>query len=512
MNESNKRIAKNTGFLYFRMLFAMLISLYTSRVILQELGVDDYGIYQSVGGIVGFLSFVISALNTGTSRFLTFELGAGDFEKLKRTFSTTLTIHILLTIAIIILAETVGLWFLHHKLIIPAERMGTAVYVFHISVLTAAFTMTQVPYNASIIAHEKIKIFAYVGIVDVVLKLVIAFLLKMGAIDKLKFYATLLFVLQVSVILFYRFYCNRHFRETKYKFVFDKSIFKPILSFSGWSLFANGAFALNNSGVLMLLNMFFSPAVVAARAISIQVNVAITQFVDSFRTAVNPQIVKRYAAGEHQSSKKLLLTSTKYAYFLMFALCLPVYLLADPILTLWLGDVPDYAVIFVQLILIQSLFQVLEISFYTALYTKGRLKENALLSPTLIFLQFPVIYFLFKAGHSPVVLSWINIISSAILAIVIKPALLVKVVGYRWSDIWSVFKSCLWVTCVTLPAPVLLNHLLDHHTIPHFLIILFATLGISMLSIYFIGMEKETQKAIRSYLSSFLRGLIKKGP
>lgn len=494
---NNKIIAKNTLFLYFRMMFTMLVSLYTSRVVLQVLGVDDYGIYQAVGGIVGFLSFINGALSTGTSRFLTFELGTGDFEKLKRTFSTTLTIHIGLAVLVVLLAETVGLWFLYNKMVIPAEKMEAAVYVYHISILTAVFTLTQVPYNASIIAHERMSVFAYVSIVEVTAKLLVVYLLNIGNFDKLKLYATLLFVVQIGLMLFYRIYCTRQFKETKYSFVYDKSILKSIAGFSGWSLFANASSALNSQGILLLLNMFFAPAVVTARAISIQVNMAASQFVNNFRTAVNPQIVKKYAAGDIDGSRQLLLSSTKYSYYLMFMLCLPICLLAHPILELWLGVVPEYTVIFLQLILIQSLFQVFDTSFYTALYAKGRLKENALISPTFGLVRFPIIYLLFKMGCSPVALSWASLITYAILGLIVKPILIVRIAEYRWRDILQVFKSCLLVTVAALPVPVYCSYCLDTTELMYDICILFITFISIAISIYTIGIDKATkQKAI----------------
>ena len=205
-NTNNKTIAKNTMFLYFRMMFTMVVALFTSRVILQKLGVDNYGIYQSVGGIVGFLSFVNSALSTGSSRFLTYALGEDDFEKLRKTFSTTLTIHIALAVLVVIVAETAGLWFLFNKLVIPADRMDATVYVFHLSILTAVFTLTQVPYNASIISHEKMSIYAYMSIFEVSAKLGICYLLSIGSFDRLKLYATLLLAVQISLMSFYRLY------------------------------------------------------------------------------------------------------------------------------------------------------------------------------------------------------------------------------------------------------------------------------------------------------------------
>lgn len=502
VTSSNKTIAKNTLFLYFRMIFTMVISLYTSRIILQKLGVENYGIYQSVGGIVGFLSFINGALSTGSSRFLTYELGTGNFERLKKVFSTTLSIHVLISFLVVIIAETVGIWFLYNKLIIPPERMDAAVYAFHISILTAVFTLTQVPYNASIIAHEKMSVFAYMSILEVLSKLSIVYLLSIGGYDKLKLYSTLLFIVQVGLMCVYRFYCIRHFKETVYHFIFDKGIFKEIAGFSGWSLFANASIALNSQGILILLNMFFNPAVVAARAISIQVNMAANQFVSNFRTAANPQIVKKLAAGDFLGSKKLLLASTKYSYFMMLIICLPVCLFAYPLLKLWLGIVPDYTVIFLQLIVVQSLFQVFDTSFYTALYAKGRLKENALLSPTLGLIMFPIIYILFRNGYSPVALSWASLVTYAVLGLIIKPILIVKIAGYQWRDILSVFKPCLLVTIIALPIPVILCYKIDITNMWNFMFVGFTTVTIILISIYLAGIDTSTKQRLWTYLKS----------
>lgn len=493
---NNKTIAKNTIFLYFRMMITMIVSLYTSRVILNTLGVEDYGIYQSVGGIVGFLSFINGALGTGSSRFLTYELGTGNFERLRRTFSTTLSIHIALALLIALVAETGGLWFISNKLIIPAEKMDAALYVYHISILTAVFTLTQVPYNASIIAHEKMSIYAYVSIFEVLAKLGVVYLLLIGPYDRLKLYATLLFCVQVGLMFFYRVYCVRNFKETRYKFCYDKNILKSIAGFSGWSLFANASFALNSQGILILLNMFFSPAVVAARAISIQVNMAANQFVSNFRTAANPQIVKKLATGDKQGSKKLLLSSTKYSYYLMFILCFPICLLAGPLLKIWLGIVPEYTVIFLQLIVIQSLFQVFDTSFYTALYARGRLRENALISPTFGLICFPLIFLLFKLGYSPVVLSWASLITYAILGLIVKPILIIKIAEYKWSDVLSVFRPCLLVTIVALPFPIFVNYWVDDYSLIKFICMVIFTVVVTAVVIYRVGIENDMRQKL----------------
>lgn len=496
MQSNNKTIAKNTLFLYFRMMFTMVISLFTSRIILQKLGVDDYGIYQAVGGVVGFLSFINGALSTGSSRFLTYALGEGNVEKLKRTFSTTLNIHILIAILIVIVAETVGLWFLYNKMVIAPGRILAAVYTYHLSILTAVFTLTQVPYNATIVAHEKMSIYAYMSIFEVSAKLLICYLLTIGGFDRLMMYATLLLGVQVGVMCFYRFYCTRHFEEARFSFSFDKKIFKEIAGFSGWSMFANASIALNSQGVLILLNMFFAPAVVAARAISLQVNMAANQFVSNFRQAANPQIVKKYAAGDYEGSKHLLLESTKYSYYMMYLIALPVCLLAYPLLKLWLGVVPDYTVPFLQLVIVQSLFQVFDTSFYTALYAKGRLRENALTSPTLGFMIFPITYVLFKLGYSPLVLSWTSLVVYAILGIIVKPCLIIKIVDYKYSEIWNVYRSCLVVTLVSIPIPIITYRLLDTSELLNFIIVGFVCFLSIGITVFFFGIDKAMRKKV----------------
>ena len=496
MQSNNKTIAKNTLFLYFRMMFTMVISLFTSRIILQKLGVDDYGIYQAVGGVVGFLSFINGALSTGSSRFLTYALGEGNVEKLKRTFSTTLNIHILIAILIVIVAETIGLWFLYHKMVIAPDRLSAAVYTYHLSILTAVFTLTQVPYNATIVAHEKMSIYAYMSIFEVSAKLLICYLLAIGGFDRLMMYATLLLSVQVGIMCFYRFYCTHHFEEARFSFSFDKKIFKEIAGFSVWSMFANASIALNSQGVLILLNMFFAPAVVAARAISLQVNMAANQFVSNFRQAANPQIVKKYAAGDYEGSKHLLLESTKYSYYMMYLIALPVCLLAYPMLKLWLGVVPDYTVPFLQIVIIQSLFQVFDTSFYTALYAKGRLRENALTSPTLGFMIFPITYVFFKLGYSPLVLSWTSLVVYAILGIIVKPWLIIKIVDYKCSEIWSVYRSCLIVTVASLPIPIIIYRLVDSTQVVYFILLGLVCLLSVALSAFFLGIDKEMRKKV----------------
>lgn len=487
---TNRTIAKNTIFLYFRMMATMLISLYTSRVVLQVLGISDYGLYAVVGGVVGMLSFINGALGVSTSRFLSFELGSGNAEQPGKTFSTLLNGHIILAAAVVVLAETIGLWFVYNKLGIPAERMKAAVWVYHISIITTAVSMTQIPYTAAIISREKMNVYAYTSIVEVALKLGVVYILKIIAYDKLVSYAVLIGAVSVGMALFYRFYCISRFPETRYRLILDKGVLRSVGGFSGWSLFGQISIAFNSQGMNIITNMFFGPTVVAARVISVQVNMAAMQFVSNFRIAATPQVVKKYAAGDHDGSKQLLLESTKLSFYLMLLLGLPIILLAEPLLQLWLGQAPDYAGIFLQLIIVQSLLTVFDQSFLVPLQAKGRLMENALTSPVVGIIKFWVVYLLFKSGSSPVALSYAGIVSMALISLVIKPFIVCKIVDYTFRDILSVFVPCLKVCVLGVPIPILASHYLDSGIVGSALV-LFISVTCVLVAVYFFGISAD---------------------
>jgi Na+-driven multidrug efflux pump len=476
-------------------MFTMMVSLYTSRVILQVLGVDDYGLYAVVGGVVGMLAFLTNALSTGSARFLTFELGKNNPEHLHLTFNTTFSIHILLSIIIVLLAETVGLWFVYNKLEILPERLDAAVFAYHFSILTCIIAILQVPYNASIISHEKMNVFAYVSIFEGLAKLGIVYILLVGEFDKLKLYAVLICSVQIFVALFYRWYCIHHYPETHYKLTVDKNIFREISAFSGWSLFASGSIALNVQGIAIITNMFFGSAVVAARVISLQINSLLTTFVNNFRTAVNPQIVKKYAEGNLSDSENLVITSTKYTYYMMLFIALPLFFQADFILHLWLVNVPEYTVIFSQLIVIQCLFSAFDTGLYMSFYAKGRLRENALISPTVGFISFSIIYILFKNGYSPVSLSWVFLVNSAILGLIIKPYLAVKIANYSIKPVIKMFFSCFTVTVAAIPLPLILFYALNEG-VTKFLTVCSMSVLCVFVSVWLLGINKSMRVRI----------------
>lgn len=374
-SSNNKRIAQNTLLLYFRTLFTMLISLYTSRVVLNTLGVTDYGIYNVVGGVVAMFSVISSSLSSAVSRFITYEIGRGDFEKLKRIFSTSVNIQIGISLVIIALAETFGLWFLNTKMNIPDGRIGAANWVLQCSLLSFIINLVSVPYNACIIAHERMTAFAYISILEAVLKLVVVYMLLISTYDKLATYAVLLVAVALIVRLAYSFYCRRHFEESHYRFVYDKSLIKEMTGFAGWSFFGNGAYMLNVQGVDMLINIFFGVTLNAARGVASQVQNAVMQFVNNFTVAINPQITKSYAAGDMRYVCKLVCRGARFSYFLLFIFVVPLFCEADYVLKLWLKIVPEYAVMFLRLSLFGTLMTLLGNSMLTAIMATGNIKN-----------------------------------------------------------------------------------------------------------------------------------------
>lgn len=494
----NKRIAKNTIFLYFRTIVILIVSLYTSRVVLNVLGVDDYGTYNVVGGVVTLLAFLNAALSNGSSRFLTYEMGKGEGGNVNEIFQSSLLAHAVLAIIIAIIAETVGLWFVYNKLVIAPERLSAAIFTYHISVLTSLITIVQVPYTSMILAKEKMDYFAYVSVIDSVLKLLIVFLLPLWNFDRLELYAILLLFTQMIVSLFYVIYCINKFADTSLKnFKADINKIKEIVSFSSWSLFGNAAHALNGQGLTIVTNMFFNPAIVAARALSIQVNSAAMSMVQNLGLAANPQIVKLYSAGERDKSSNLLMNTARYSYMLILLISVPLITLCNEVLSVWLVEVPEYTVIFVQLILIQSLFFTLDTSFYTGLYACGRVRENALISPSLYFIQFIVVYFLFKAGCSPISLSIAGIITCAISGVIVKPILLNRFADYSFKRVYGCILKCMMTTLIVIPIPVIMV-VFREDSLGNFMIRAITSIAVTVAGILFVGLYPDEVKMAKN--------------
>jgi O-antigen/teichoic acid export membrane protein len=490
MQENNKRIARNTLFLYFRMLLTMGVSLYTSRVVLATLGIDDFGIYNVVGGIVAMFGFLNSTLASGTQRFLTFQLGKNDFDGLKKTFAAALNIHILLSIIILVLAETIGLWFLKTKINIPAGREYAAMWVYQFSVFAAMLSIIQVPYNASIIAHERMNVYAYVSIIDVVLKLVIVYLLVVSGIDKLITYSILIFVVSLIVMSIYRIYCTKQYNECRFGLVKDKPLYQSILIFSGWSIFGHGAAMGATQGVNILLNLFFGPAVNAARGVAVQVSNAITSFVANFQTAVNPQIVKLYAVGKMNELHILLFQSAKFSFCIIWMLFLPIILKLDIILHLWLVEVPEYTKLFCLLILIQSLISCIDQPFIKAIHAIGRMKSVNLTVGIVILLVLPVSYILLRLGFSAYVPFIIYIIAT-LLGSFIRLCYLYKWINLSILELAKkVYIPIISIIICTLPASIIINSFFINNILS-LIYMTIISVSLVLVSVYYIALNKQ---------------------
>ena len=397
-SSANKRIAKNTLVLYVRMLFTMGISLFTSRVILQTLGVEDYGISSVVGGVISMFTFINAAMVSSTQRYLNFELVRGDANQLRSVFSTSLQIHALIALAIIVLSETVGLWFLNEKLVIPEARMTAAMWVYQCSILSCAVSIMSTPYNAVIVAHEKMSAFAYISILDVSLTLLVVYLLVVLPFDKLIILAILNLLVQLFIRYIYTLYCHRHFPESYFQFRFNKTLFKEMFGFAGWSFWGNLAAILYTQGLNMMLNIFFGPIVNAARGIAVQVQSAVQQFVGGFQTALNPQITKNYASNNLPQMHSLMFRSARFSFLLLFFLSLPVLMETNFILTLWLKTVPDDAVVFTQIMICISLIYTTANPCVIANQATGKVKIYQMVVGGILLLILPISYVVLKLG------------------------------------------------------------------------------------------------------------------
>ena len=400
-SNNNKRIAKNTLLLYVRMLFLMVVSLFTSRVILNTLGVEDFGIYNVVGGIVAMFTIISGSLTSAISRFLTFELGKGDKDKLKTIFSTSVNIQLGLSAIIILIGEIVGIWFLNSQMNIPEGRMQAANYILQCSLGIFVLNLLSVPYNASIIAHEKMGAYAYISILDIILKLAVAYAIMLSPFDRLISYGVLLLAEAILIRLIYGIYSKRNFEECTYHLVYDKAVLKKMVSFAGWNFLGVTAGTLNTQGVNILMNVYFGVAVNAARGIAVQAGAAISQFVQSFTTAVNPQITKSYAAGDLEYMHTLVCQSSKFSAYLFLLMAIPLAVETPMIFEIWLKNPPEYAIIFFRLSLLGTLMDnVLANSLMTAIFATGDIKKYQVYVTIWGGMVFPLTWLAYLLGAS----------------------------------------------------------------------------------------------------------------
>lgn len=401
-SHDTKRIAKNTLAMYIRMAVTMVVGLYTSRVILNVLGVEDYGTYNVVGGVVSMFSLLTASMSASISRYLTFSLGKGDCDELRRVFSVSLEVQLFLAVVIVLAVEAVGVWFLNTQMKIPPDRLVAANWVMQCSLVSFVVGLLMVPYNASIISHERMNIYAYISIWDAVMKLVIVYALYVSPFDKLKSYAVLLLAVSTLTTSFYWLYCKRHFEECRFRVVRDKRLLKEMTSFAGWGMIGDGAWILNTEGVNILINMFFGVVLNAARGIATTVDNMVQNFVRNFMVALNPQIVKSYAAGDFDYMHRLIFMGAKYSYFLMLFFFIPISLETRTILTLWLKVVPDYAVAFTRLTLMSTMCLTLGNTMIPAVQATGKIRNYTIVMGLMALANFPLTWIAFALGASPI--------------------------------------------------------------------------------------------------------------
>ena len=463
--DNNKRIAKNTLLLYFRMLLMMFVTLFTSRVVLDKLGVTDYGIYNVVGGVVAMLGFLNSSMSNAVQRYLSFEIGKNNEAGVNRIFNVSLFAHVGIAVFVFVVMEIVGVWYLNTHMNIPAERMDAANWVLQCSIFTTLFTIVQVPYNAIIISKEQMGIYAYISILEVVLKLLVVYMLAIGNFDKLKLYSVLIMVVTIGIVMIYRFYCTRKYKEAKFKFIKDWNLLKQIVGFASWNMLGELAWVFTGQGVNIILNSFFGPVVNAARGLAEQVNGAVNRFVANFQTAVNPQLIKNYASDQLGEMKTLLFRSTRFSYYLLLALSLPIILKMDFILHLWLKEVPDYTTGFCQLVLVSSLVSTLSNLLAQVARAYGKIRNYQIIVSIFLFLNFPLSYIVLKFGGSPLSTMFVNIGINAMLLFV-RLRLTNRMIQMTYgSFIRNVLFPVIIVTAVALVIPLTIYFMLDNSII-----------------------------------------------
>lgn len=506
VSENNKRIAKNTVLLYVRTLFSQLLALYTSRKILEIIGIEDFGIYNVVGGVVVMLTFLNGSMGVATQRYLTIELGKNDMYAYNKAFSMACIIHVTIAILVFVVAETLGLYFLNTYLHIPSERMVAANWVYQVSILSVMLGIIQTPYNSSLMAHERMGVYAYVGIGDSLSRLLVVFLLLVITYDRLISYAFLLLGVQLISALIYRIYCIRHFDECKFHWIWDKSLFRAMLGFTGWNLFGTIAWILKDQGNNMLMNIFGGPLINAARGVSYQVSNAVQNLVNGFGTAVNPQLTKNYASEDKKGLQRLMFSSSRISFFLLLFIALPVMIEISYILHLWLVEVPEYSVLFTRIILLEALFNTLSGPLITSLLATGNIKWYQIIVGSIMLLNVPVSYLFLNLGFSietPLIVSLIIILLSTGARLwFCKNQLSMSISAY----VREVIKPVMIVFVFSSVLPLVIYATMECGLIRFIVTFVISVLSVS-LCVYFWGISKGEILFLQAFIKKRLGNL-----
>ena len=498
---NTKRIAKNTLMLYFRMFFLMILGLFTSRVVLHALGETDYGIYNVVGGVVALFTVISGALTTAVTRFITFEMGKGSEAQLNKVFSTAVNVQILLCAIIIILAEPIGLWFIDNRMTIEPDRIPAARLVMHFSLLSFVVNLMSVPQMASITAHEKMSAYAYIGILDGALRLAVALIISKASTDRLVLYAVLMAVALIIVRCAYGIYCRVNFPECRYRFIYDKSLIRQMFSFAGWSFIGSASGVLRDQGGNILVNIFFGPAVNAARAVAVQLNGAIQSFITNFMTAVNPQITKSYASGDHAYMFSLMRKSSRFSFYLLLILALPILFNTDSIMSVWLETVPAHSVLFVRLFLIFTLCESVSQPLITSMLATGNIRNYQIVVGGLQLLNLPVSYLCLKLGAAPESTVMVAIVISQI-CLAARLLMLEKMIGLSVKEFISrVYLNVIYVAAAAIVIPLIISFFLPDGILWTLLSVVVSALS-AALSVLFVGCTAVERNELVGFIRS----------
>lgn len=502
---NNSRIAKNTMALYIRMLLMMAVGFYTSRVILQILGEDDYGIQNVVGGLVAMFAFVNGAMSTSTSRHLTYELGVGSEDKIRQVFSASLYIHVVVALLLFVLCETIGLYFLYAKMQVPADRFEAALWVYHFAALTAVLNILSVPYNAAIIAHEKMTAFAYIAILDVIVKLAIVLVLPYIAFDNLKVYAVLLFLGQVVIQFVYMMYSKSKFDEVCFIPRYNKDLFKELISFAGWNLWGNMAVVLYNHGLNLLLNVFFGPVVNAARGVAYNAQLLICKFIANFQTALNPQITKSYVANDFEYMRKLVYVSSKYSFFIMLLIAVPLLVETPYFLELWLKNYPEYSVSFLRVMIFVSLVDALSNPLMVSAQATGDIKKYQMVVGGILLAILPLSYVALKMGLSPISVFVVQF-ACTVVSLFARLYMLRGMIKFSTSMyVKGVLVPVFFVSVLSIAFGVGTKCFISSDTFGGFVAVCLISVMFTLAVIGLIGVSRSEREIIVSKISSFKR-------
>lgn len=494
---NNKRIAKNTLMLYFRQILILLVSLYTVRVVLEALGVEDYGIYSVVGGIVSFFSFLSGTMASATQRFFSYAIGQRDYEKLKKTFTVNWIIYGVIAIIALILLETVGLWFINEQLNVPPERFESARWIFHFSVFMFITTIFSTPFMAIIIAHEDMQIYAYVSIVEVLMKLGVVFLLVHLPWDKLELYGMLTFAVSVIITLIYVVICLRKYDECQYrKFYWDKGLFHEIIGYTGWTLFGQITSVGRNQAVTILLNQVFNPVVVAARAIAINITSQINVFSNNFNTGLYPPIIKSYAANDKKEMFSLLFNGSKITFFLMWVFALPFFLEMDTILTVWLKNPPPEAVLFTRLALVEVLINSISLPLMTAARAPGKMKTYEFTLGCIQIGIFVTSWFVLKMGAAAYSVFVVAIVANLVMFIV-RLLLVRMLIGLSLSQFFNQVVLPILIVILVSAIPSFAIHFVLPMGFCFAGVSVLTSVIITCISTYFLALDRQMREKVR---------------